>query len=199
MEITRDFYLGKFAVTQSQYKAIAGEKPSRFKGERLPVQNVSWDDAVKYCEKLSKKLNQKVTLPSEAQWEYACRAGTKTPFHFGSKLNGDLANCDGNYPYGTEVKGTNKDYPTEVGTYPANPWGLFDMHGNVWQWCQDYYGPYEKIDSSRDPIQLVEQSFRDRVIRGGSWFDNAMYCRSAYRSGIAVYYVGFRVCLPLEK
>lgn len=203
VELTQDFYLGKFAVTQAQYKAIAGEKPSDYKGEKIPVYYGSWDEAVKYCEALSKKLNRKVTLPTEAQWEYACRAGTKTPFHFGSKLNGDLANCNGNFPYGTEVKGPFKDKPTEVGSYPANPWGLYDMHGNVLQWCQDYFDTYEKVEGKRDPVQVVKQDFNARVIRGGSCFNDAQYCRSAYRYGSANdgrgYYIGFRICIAIEK
>lgn len=203
VEITKDFYLGKYVVTQAQYKAVIGKNPSQFKGERLPVDNVSWDDAAKYCEALSKKLKQKMLLPSEAQWEYACRAGTKTPFHFGSKLNGDLANCDGGHPYGTEEQGTYKEKTTEVGLYPANPWGLYDMHGNVWQWCQDYYGPYEKLNRNRDPVQLVRQTDHDRVLRGGSWFSAASNCRSAARDKEAPQFGGdfrgFRVCLSLDK
>ena len=212
VKITNDYYLGKFAVTQAQYKAIVGENPSAFKGDRLPVELVTWNDAVRYCEALSKKLNRKASLPSEAQWEYACRAGTKTPFHFGSKLNGDLANCNGNKPYGTATKGIYKQKTTEVGSYPANPWGLYDMSGNVCQWCQDYAGPYEKLDGNRDPVQLVQQLIDPdkngqafpggRVFRGGSWFDFAGECRSAFRSSVgpdSTYGDSLRVCLPLEK
>ena len=204
VEITKDFYLGRYAVTQAQYKAIVGENPSSFKGDRLPVETVSWDDAVKFCEKFSTKLNRKTMLPSEAQWEYACRAGTRSPFHFGTKLNGDLANCDGNYPYGTETKGDYKKKTVEVGSYPANPWGLYDMSGNVYQWCQDWYGPYQKLDSTRDPVQLIKQSDNYKTLRGGSWNNDARNCRSALRNwggpdnrGIGIF--GFRVCLPLEK
>ncbi|MBY0458542.1 MAG: formylglycine-generating enzyme family protein, partial [Gemmataceae bacterium] len=202
VEITKDFYLGQFEVTQAQYKAVTGENPSNFKGDRLPVESVSWDDAVKFCEALGKKLKRPVALPTEAQWEFACRAGTTTPFHFGSVLNGDLANCDGNFPYGTNTKGDYKKTTVEVGSYPANPWGLHDMHGNVWEWCRDYYGSYDKVEGKRDPVQLTKKSYDSRVLRGGSWINIAWSCRAAYRGSFAPVdrygFIGFRVCLPLD-
>ena len=202
VEITKGFYLGKFEVTQGQYKAITGDTPSKFKGDRLPVETVSWDDAVEFCEAMSKKVKRAAALPSEAQWEYACRAGTTTPFHFGSKLNGDLANCNGNYPYGTDVKGAYKEKTVAVGSYPANPWGLHDMHGNAWEWCRDYYGGYDKVQGAKDPVQLTKQSIDSRVLRGGSWIYVAGFCRAAYRRNVApdfrTFNFGFRVCLPLD-
>jgi len=202
VEITKDFYLGKFEVTQSQYKAVTGEAPGYFKGDRLPVEQVSWDDAVKFCGAVAKKTGRRVDLPSEAEWEYACRAGTTTPFHFGSKLNGDLANCDGNHPYGTDVKGTDTNATADVGSYPANPWGLYDLHGNVYEWCRDYYGPYEKVGGLADPIQLTKQSYYSRVLRGGSWSGYAWSCRAAYRNGLAPDNrsrgMGFRISFRLD-
>lgn len=203
VEFTNDFYLGRSPVTQAQYKAITGDNPSRFKGDRLPVEKVNWSDADAYCKALSKKLKRKVSLPSEAQWEYACRAGTRTAFHFGSKLNGDLANCDGNHPYGARTVGPYKMKTTAAGSYPANVWGLYDMHGNVWQWCQDWYGPYSKLEDTRDPLQAKKQSDNHKVLRGGCWEAVAAYCRTAHRlennPDDRGYLVGFRVLLSLEK
>jgi formylglycine-generating enzyme required for sulfatase activity/serine/threonine protein kinase len=201
VEISQDFYLGKYEVTQAQYKAVTGADPSNFKGGRLPVEGVSWNDATGFCSTLSGRVKRKVELPTEAEWEYACRAGTTTPFHFGSKLNGDLANCDGNSPYGTEVKGADKETTVEVGSYPANPWGLHDMHGNVWEWCQDYYGPYDKIANLKDPFQSTKQFYASRVLRGGSCRYFARHCRSASRHGVTPDYRlhnGFRVCFHLD-
>ncbi len=202
VEFDRGFYLGKYEVTQAQYKAVTGKTPSNFKGDRLPVENVSWIDANEFCKILSDHTKRKAVLPSEAQWEYACRAGTNTPFHFGSKLNGDFANCDGNYPYGTDTTGDYKKTTMAVGSYPANSWGLHDMHGNVWEWCQDYYAPYDKIEHKRNPIQQILQAENRFVIRGGAWDNDARGCRASYRlkdspDGLGNF-LGFRVCLPLD-
>ena len=200
--LTRAYYLGKYEVTQAQYEQMMGTNPSKFKGARLPVETVSYDDAVAFCKKLSEKVRKPVELPSEAQWEFACRAGTSTPFHFGSKLNGDHANHDGNYPYGTQTKGKYHVKTMAVGSYKENGFGLFDMHGNVWEWCQDFYGPYDKVPGGNNPIQLTKQSDDRRVVRGGSWGNFAWRCRAAYRSWVApggrINYNGFRVCLPLD-
>ncbi len=187
VEIKQDFWMGRYEVTQSQYKTIIGENPSRFKGENHPVESVSWDDATKFCENLSVKLKKKLTLPSQAQWEYACRAGTKTPFHFGSVLNGALANCNGKYPYGTETKGKYLERTTDVGSYPANPWGLSDMHGNVWEWCVDW------LDSKQ----------KAKIFRGGSWGHEPILCRSARcfsfgEPSNSSYDIGFRVICAVE-
>jgi formylglycine-generating enzyme required for sulfatase activity/tRNA A-37 threonylcarbamoyl transferase component Bud32 len=183
------FYLGKYEVTQAEYKAVTGKTPSNFKGDRLPVENVSWKDADQFCKTLSDRIKRKAVLPSEAQWEYACRAGTTTPYHFGAKWNADLANNNG--------KGT-----VVVGSYPANPWGLHDMLGNVYEWCQDCYGPYDKVEIRRNPIQLDKQSEEHRVLRGGAWNIRARYCRASTRGGgtpdVAYDGIGFRVCLPLD-
>jgi formylglycine-generating enzyme required for sulfatase activity/serine/threonine protein kinase len=202
VEISRDFYMGKFEVTQAQYKAVTGESPSHFQGIRLPVEQVSWDDAMKFCATVSVRTKRKVDLPSEAEWEYACRAETRTPFHFGTKLNGDLANCNGRQPYGTQVQGANKEMTVELGSYPANSWGLHDMHGNVLEWCKDYYGPYKAIGKTIDPFQSLKQSEGSRVLRGGSWCINAWGCRAATRvrnSPVRRFIdSGFRVCFHLD-
>ncbi len=164
VEITKPFYLAKYPVTQEQYVAIIGEEPQLDSADRMakeadevkdldtkqfPVDWVSWSDAQAFCKKLREndKQKRKFRLPTEAEWEYACRAGTSTPFSFGSELNGKQANCIGIGPYGTTDKGPYKRRTTKVGEYGENKWGLCDMHGNVYQWCEDYYGPYEESES----------------------------------------------------
>jgi formylglycine-generating enzyme required for sulfatase activity len=146
-----------------------------------PVVCVSWNDVQKFHSWLNALALKNATtfaMPSESQWEYACRAGTTTPFHFGSELNGTQANCDGNFPYGTNRKGPFVEKTTPVGTYPPNAWGLYDMHGNVWQWCSDWYGEYPE-KPIKDPVGPL--SGKHRVLRGGSWFINANLCRAASR------------------
>jgi formylglycine-generating enzyme required for sulfatase activity len=216
VEITRDFYLGKYEVTQEQYKRVMGENPSYFaaggSGEdkvsgldtrRFPVENVSWENAVRFCDKLGEKDRQgrKFRLPSEAEWEYACRAGTTTPFHFGGALNGDKANCEGDFPYGTEEKGRYLKRTCRVGSYAANAFGLYDMHGNVGEWCQDWYGPYVGL-GLRDPLRTEKASENGRVLRGGSWWNQPRDCRAAGRDKVAPSYshgsLGFRVAFRLD-
>ena len=132
------FFMGKYPVTQAQYQAIMGNNPSLFKGSNRPVECVSWDNAVAFCEKLSQITGKTYRLPSEAEWEYACRAGTTTPFHFGETITTDLANYNGNFTYGQGPKGVYRSQTREVGSFGvANNFGLYDMHGNVWEWCQD--------------------------------------------------------------
>jgi formylglycine-generating enzyme required for sulfatase activity len=157
-----------------------GNNPSNFKGSRLPVESISWNDCQDYLSKLNKSVSSsyKFSLPTESQWEYACRAGTTTPFNFGVELNGDKANCDGNYPYGTETKGKYLEKTTVVGSYAANSWGIYDMHGNVWEWCKDWSGAYPS-GSVTDPTGAINGSYR--VYRGGGWSIDAEYCRSALR------------------
>ena len=201
-------------MTQAQYEAVTGKNPTRFSAEgvykdrvkgmdtsRFPVETVSWEDAVAFCESVGKKTGRKVCLPREAEWEYACRAGTTTPFHFGGRLSGDLANCNGDYPYGTDTKGTNHGRTAQVGSYPANPWGLYDMHGNVYQWCEDYYGPYKYL-KDRDPARPEKDKEDLRVLRGGSWNYYPRDCRAAYRRrsvpGDRDDDVGFRLCFRLD-
>jgi eukaryotic-like serine/threonine-protein kinase len=192
-----DFFMGKYPVTQAQYQAIMGKNPARFQGERKPVQRVSWDDAVEFCQKLSQKTGKTYRLPSEAEWEYACRAGTTTPFYFGKTITTDLVNYDGNYPYGSAPKGVYRQRTTNVGNFPPNSFGLYDMHGNIWEWCQDTYKTNYK-GAPTDGIAYESGNNNDyRLLRGGSWNDAAWNCRSALRSWLAransSYDVGFRV------
>ena len=143
VKLTRGFYLGVHPVTQEQWQAVMGKNPSHFKGEKnLPVECVSWEDCQEYLQKLSSKEGREYRLPTEAEWEYACRAGTTTPFHFGATISTDQANYNGNTVYGQGKQGVVRKKTTPVGSFPANAWGLFDMHGNVWQWCADVLADY---------------------------------------------------------
>jgi formylglycine-generating enzyme required for sulfatase activity len=155
--------------------------------QKFPVESLSWWEAVDFCLRLSdlpeeKKAGRKYRLPTEAEWEYACRAGTPSsmPFHFGRSLSSQQANFNGNYSYGNAPKGDFLDRTTTVGTYEANAFGLHDMHGNVWEWCADWYDPhYYKRSPKQDP-QGPEDGNR-RIVRGGSWYYNGCSCRAAQR------------------
>ncbi|MGB3691276.1 MAG: bifunctional serine/threonine-protein kinase/formylglycine-generating enzyme family protein [Spirulinaceae cyanobacterium] len=196
------FYMGKYAIDQNQWQAIMGNNPARFKGENLPVENVSWFEAVEFCQKLSEQLGHKYYLPSESEWEYACRASTMTPFHFGITITTKLANYRGNYTYASAPKGIYREETTKVGNFPPNAFGLCDMHGNIWEWCYDQWPKWNE-DYEGAPTDgsawLVEDGNNDhsRTIRGGSWLSSPWYCRSAYRRyEIPDYrfnYLGFRV------
>ena len=176
--------------------------------DQRPVEQVSWKDAMEFCHRLSKRTGRTYTLPSEAQWEYACRAGTTTPFHFGDMISPELANYDGNYAYADGPKGIYRKQTTPVGLFPANAWGLQDMHGNVWEWCLDeWHESYEGAPSDGQAwVDVAEgekskESVKTKLLRGGSWFSNPGGCRSAYRDHVqpddALNFVGFRVvCLP---
>ena len=184
--LTRGFWMLETQVTQVMWEGVMGCNPSYFKGAKLPVETVSWYDCQEFIEQLNAHSagtpgapsGYRFSLPTEAQWEYACRAGTTTPFNFGGVLNGDKANCDGDYPCGTSAKGRYLGETSEVGSYPANAWGLFDMHGNVWDWCLDWYGDYPS-GAVTDPTGASSGS--DRVLRGGCWSYAAGDCRSAVR------------------
>jgi formylglycine-generating enzyme required for sulfatase activity len=192
-----EFWMGKYPITQAHYEAVIGENPSRFKGPNRPVESVNWHEAVEFCQRLFEMTGRMYRLPSEAEWEYACRAGTTTPFYFGETISTDLANYDGNYTYGNGSKGVYREETTVVGSFPPNQFGLHDMHGNVWVWCQDnWHSNYEGArtdgsawDEGGDP--------RLRVLRGGSWYDDPDLCRSAGRFRVAPdyadFFVGFRV------
>ena len=191
------FFMGKYPVTQAQWRAIMGDNPSYFKGDNRPVEQVSWDDCVKFCQEVSSKVGKDVRLPSEAQWEYACRAGTTTPFYFGPTLTSELANYDANYTYAKGPKGTYREQTTEVGEFPPNAFGLYDLHGNVWEWCQDdWHDNYEGAPTNGSSW-LNNSSIK--VMRGGSWYAYPRFCRSAdriwgtrdYRFNLG----GFRVAL----
>ena len=190
------FSMGKYVVTQEQYQQIIGKNPSSFKGAKRPVEQVSWKNAVDFCLKLSQQTGREYRLPSEAEWEYACRGGTTTPFHFGETITTELANYDGTYTYASEPKGKYLQKTTDVGSFPPNAFGLYDMHGNVWEWCQDdWHNNY--IDAPKDGSGWTSRSGNTKLLRGGSWLNVPDYCRSAYR----IYYdlahyiltIGFRV------
>ncbi|TAD93461.1 MAG: formylglycine-generating enzyme family protein, partial [Oscillatoriales cyanobacterium] len=177
------FFMGKYEVTQAQYQAVMGNNPSRFKGAKRPVENVSWDEAVEFCRKLTQKTGKSYRLPSEAEWEYACRAGTTTPFYFGDTITPELVNYDGNYPYGAAPKGLYRQQTTDVGSFPPNSFGLYDMHGNVWEWCSDkWHGNYSGAPT--DGSSWETGTDNNRVLRGGSWNLNAVNCRSANRYSV---------------
>ncbi|BAZ42424.1 hypothetical protein NIES4101_83930 [Calothrix sp. NIES-4101] len=190
------FSMGKYPITQAQWKAVAGlpqinrklkPEPSNFKGDNLPVEQVSWYDAVEFCARLSKKTGKEYRLPSEAEWEYACRAGTTTPFHFGETITSKLANYDASKTFAEEAKGEYRKQTTHVGEFPANAFGLHDMHGNVWEWClDDWHNDYQGTPSFGSPWfddknnDLYQRSIM-AVMRGGSWSNDPSFCRSAYR------------------
>lgn len=186
------FFMGKYPVTQAQWKAVAAlpqinkeldSDPSNFKGANRPVEKVSWYDAVEFCQRLTYHTKRQYRLPSEAEWEYACRAGTTTPFHFGETITSELAN----YTYGAGVKGTYREETTEVGSFKvANAFGLYDMHGNLWEWCLDNWHPNYKgapIDGS-PWLNKDKNNYRKKenaLLRGGSWINVPGLCRSASR------------------
>jgi formylglycine-generating enzyme required for sulfatase activity len=177
------FLLGKYPVTQSQYQAVMGKNPSSFteNGTNRPVERVSWDDAVAFCQQLSKQTGREYRLPSEAEWEYACRAGTTTPFHFGPTITTDLANYNGNFTYGSGPKGQFREQTTAVGSFPANAFDLYDLHGNVWEWCLDHWHDSYNGAPTDGSAWLSSDDNAARLLRGGSWFNFPWYCRSANR------------------
>ncbi len=193
------FYLGKYPVTQAQYQAVMGNNPSSFKGEKRPVEKVTWHNAVEFCQKLSQKTGKTYRLPSEAEWEYACRAGTTTPFHFGETLTPDLSNYDGNYIYVSGPRGVYRKQITDVGSFPPNAFGLYDMHGNVWEWCRDvWHDNYNGAPTDGSAWESGGYSSL-RVQRGGSCNSSPRFSRSAFRyRNYAGYYfdiLGFRVVM----
>ncbi|NET08076.1 MAG: formylglycine-generating enzyme family protein [Symploca sp. SIO2B6] len=187
----RPFFMGKYPVTQAQWRAVAALAqvnqelkiaPSRFKGDNLPVEQVSWDEAVEFCSRLAEYTGRPYRLPSEAQWEYACRAGTTTPFHFGETITGKLANYNARETFADEPKGEYRQQTTPVGQFPPNAFGLYDMHGNVWEWCEDdWHDNYEDapIDGS---AWRSDDKNTTKLIRGGSWCSRPTYCRCASRN-----------------
>jgi formylglycine-generating enzyme required for sulfatase activity/serine/threonine protein kinase len=199
--LTKAYYMGVTEVTQAQWKAVMGadNNPSRFKGDDLPVERVSWDDAVDYCHRLSQREGKRYRLPTEAEWEYACRAGTTTPFHTGATISADQANYNATLTYGAGVMGVYREKTAQVGSFPANAFGLCEVHGNVYEWCSDWHGEYP-AEPQRDPQGPGKG--KDRVARGGSCGDDPQRCRSAKRylcppDGQG-YVIGFRVALDSE-
>jgi formylglycine-generating enzyme required for sulfatase activity len=229
-----EFLLGQTPITQAQWRAVAQWQrlehedrelwpesldpdpvaklvnPERFQGEQRPVVNVSWHDAMAFCQRLRLRTGKNYTLPSEAQWEYACRAGTISPFHCGSTISTKLANYNETKVYGDGEKGEYRRQTMDVASFPANPWGLHDRHGNVWEWCADnWHNNYEGApEDGRAWINEKENDFNDKMnlmlLRGGSWLNGPGLCRSAfrfnqYRDSRYDYCFGFRVfCLPQD-
>src|ERR1700681_1013064 len=164
--LTKGFYMGVYLVTQEQWQAVRGNNPSSFEGEKnLPVETVSWGNCQEFIKKLRKIDKKPYRLPTEAEWEYACRAGTTTPFHFGETISTEQANYKGDVTYGNGKKGVFRQKTTPVGSFPANAWGLHDMHGNVFEWCQDLYADYPQKDVV-DP--QGPNKGNSHVLRGGS-------------------------------
>ncbi|MEH2401879.1 bifunctional serine/threonine-protein kinase/formylglycine-generating enzyme family protein [Nostoc sp.] len=195
------FFIGKFTVTQEQYQAVMGMNPSSLQGAKLPVVEVSWNDAVNFCKKLSFMTSKSYRLPTEAEWEYAARAGTTTPFYFGETITTKIANYNGE-SYGSAPQGENRQETADVGSLPANAFGLYEMHGNVWEWCQDkYHNDYRGMRA--DGSAWGSGNNNPCLLRGGSWFSQSSVCRSSAHldgsnSDVATDY-GFRVVCTLLK
>jgi formylglycine-generating enzyme required for sulfatase activity len=226
VEITQPFYMGKYEVTQKQYTLLTSQdNPSFFsstgggreqvKGldtSRFPVEQVTWHDAAAFCATLNRRhlsavpgmlrdAGYKCGLPTEAQWEYSCRAGTTSPFHFGSEVNGTQANCDASFSFGLTRKGPSLRRTCEVGSHEPNAFGLYDMHGNAWEWCSDWYsrGTYKERVDPEGP-KKGGPNWKLRVVRGGGWMRKCTgSCRSAVRNGSGwdrgEIDLGFRVAL----
>jgi formylglycine-generating enzyme required for sulfatase activity len=217
------FYISRFPITQKEFQEIMGHNPSSFKGDNLPVENITWWDALEYCNRRSQRerltpvytidksqgtaaWNRSASgyrLPTEAEWEYACRAGTTTPYNTGIKITSDQANFNGVWQeellneFGVITRINRGEYrkkTTQVGTFAPNARGLYDMHGNVWEWCWDLFGPYAS-GTHTNPTGMI--SGYSRVMRGGSWSNSATNIRSAYRvdydPGSKGNDIGFRV------
>jgi formylglycine-generating enzyme required for sulfatase activity len=211
------FCIGKYPITQAQWRSVAtlpqinqklNPDPSHFKGDKRPVECVSWLDAMEFCRRLSKYTRREYRLPSEAEWEYACRAKTTTSFHFGETITTDYVNYDGNYPYGDAQKGEYRKETTDVGSLKgANAFGLYDMHGNVWEWCADDWHDSHKGAPPDTQIRIkdiknYEAPETRKLLRGGSWHGHARYCRSAYRGSSNARdqdnIIGFRVVCSIS-
>jgi formylglycine-generating enzyme required for sulfatase activity len=189
----KSFFLGRYPVTQEQWQIVAetyehvnikdlNPQPSEFKGDKRPVGQVNWYEAKEYCDRLAQRTKRPYRLPTEAEWEYACRAGTNTPFYFGSTLSTKLANYDGNYIYENGSKGEYREQTIAVDHFEiANAWGLCDMHGNVFEWCADHW--HENYDGAPDDgsAWLSDDADARHIMRGGSWYFYPRYCRSAFR------------------
>jgi len=214
--LTKSFFLGVHEVTQAEYRRVMGGNPSHFTAanvkdlkdaDRFPVEQVSWDDASAFCQKLGELPEEKdagrtYRLPTEAEWEYACRADSKGPFHHGDALASTDANFHGMYPYGEGKPGPWRERTMPVGGFKPNAFGLYDMHGNVWEWCADKYDRDYYLNSpAKDPTG--PKNPERRVARGGSWRNDAARCRSAFRGkylpDVKVDNVGFRVLLAVVE
>ena len=217
------FFIGRYPVTQAQWRIVAkwsqverslNPEPSYFKGDNRPVEQVSWEEAVEFCQRLLAETGRTYRLPSEAEWEYACRAGTTTPFHFGETISDELANYaaqdlksgDTLYKgtYGRGIEGKYRQKTTEVGIFPPNNFGLHDMHGNVWEWCEDdWHDSYKGAPKDGRAWLEANRTEGYKLLRGGSWYRHPRYCRSAYRNfntrDDRTYHLGFRVCCEAPR
>jgi formylglycine-generating enzyme required for sulfatase activity len=214
--ITRPFYLGVCPVTQAQWQTVMAYNPSYFCAagggknrvhgictDDFPVEQVSWEDVAEFLEELSglkaeREEGRSYRLPTEAEWEYACRAGTSTAFHFGESLSSVQANFDGHFPHGGADRGPSLERPCKAGSYMPNAFGLYDMHGHVWEWCSDWYAR-DSYATNPDSDPPGPEQGADRVFRGGSWLHRGKHCRSAGRDwgapGLRADYLGFRLAL----
>jgi formylglycine-generating enzyme required for sulfatase activity len=217
------FFMGRYPITQAQWRVVASypkidqdldPDPFNFKGANRPVEQVSWDDATEFCRRLSRQTNRTYRLPSEAEWEYACRAGTTTPFHFGETISDELANyCPQNREidgtlyrgvYGRGIEGKYRKETMDVGNFPANKFGLYDMHGNVWEWCEDdWQSDYNSAPSDGSAWLESDRKISKQLLRGGSWDAIPDDCRASVRSyfarDIRNNILGFRVSCVLPR
>lgn len=208
----KPFFMAKYPITQAQWEQVVKlSKIERnlksncaiFRGDKRPVESISWLDAVEFCQRLSQATVKDYQLPSEAQWEYACRAGTSTPFSFGEIITPDVVNYNGEYSYNSSPKGAYRIKTTEVGSFPPNPFGLYDMHGNVWEWCvDDWHEDYKNAPSDGNAWLVDKNSQLRKLLRGGSWHYNPLNCRSANRFSDFLDHgrtdIGMRVVLPSQ-
>ena len=212
-EVTlQPFFMGRYTVTQAQWAIVVGypqiehqlksHLSTKHKGDNRPAGYVNGDEATEFCQRLSAHSGRKYKLPSEAQWEYACRARTTTPFHFGEIITTEVANFDGSLTYNGSPKGELIRQTTDVGSYPANEWGLHDMHGNIFEWCEDDFHSYEDAPTDGRAKTYLNRTNVERVVRGGCYSWHPMFSRSAFRFHLdphfpsrspGFYLVGFRV------
>jgi formylglycine-generating enzyme required for sulfatase activity len=214
------FFMSEFPITQAHWATIAQWprvkidleiSPANFKGTDRPIERVNWFEATEFCQRLSQHTGRIYRLPTEAEWEYACRAGSTTPFHFGDTITTDLANYRGtdheeyqwSGSYGQGSKGVYRQETTSVDSFPPNAFGLYDMHGNVWEWCQDDYSDNYNVTPVDGSAWKSEENSSIKILRGGSWLDSPRDCRSAIRDvsipGIRGYDVGFRVVCEMPR
>jgi len=195
------FFMGKYEITQKQWQEVMGNNPSTFKDcNECPVEQVSWLDVLSYIEKLNALSGKKYRLPTEAEWEYAARAGTTTPFGFNGEISTDKVNYNGRYTYGNSTKGLRRKKTVPVGSLPANPWGLHEVHGNVWEWTCSRY----EVHYSGKELRCADKdnASRQRVIRGGAWQTAPKNARSAKRDWSTIgnrhSLIGFRLAHDMK-
>jgi len=202
--ISKDYWLADTTVTQAFWQAIMGKNPAHFRDNlNNPVERISWDDAQAFIQKLNQQFQTDlgedvIRLPTEAEWEHACRAGTETPFSLGENITPEQVNYDGNYPYHNGEKGEYREKTVKVKTFPPNSWGLYEMHGNVWEWCADAWQGQLGELAVVDPFNDNSDSGANRVVRGGSWIGSGENVRSAFRDHVSPGYRSFRIGLRLS-